>query len=126
MWRPTACVVCTAMLMCGPATATLPVQEDAVVASGGGGGGLVASGERSDAVVASGGGGGGLVASGEGSDVRTAFAVLDADGNGELSADELRVGMQQLSLALTEEEITTLLRSSGGTLSESSFAGLLE
>ena len=77
-------------------------------------------------MVASGGGGGGLVASGEGSDVRTAFAVLDADGNGELSADELRVGMQQLSLALTEEEITTLLRSSGGTLSESSFAGLLE
>jgi hypothetical protein len=87
------------LALLAPASAALPVQEDAVV---------------------------------DGGDVRTAFAVLDADGDGRLTAEELRLGSAQLSLALDADEIGALLTlpSAEGkalpALSEAAFAKLLE
>ena len=59
------------------------------------------------------------------SDIHTAFAVLDSDGSSTLSKSELRLGMQQLSLPLTEDELDALA-TSGSELTLSTFSKLLK
>lgn len=58
------------------------------------------------------------------SDIHTAFAVLDSDGSSTLTKSELRLGMQRLSLPLTEDELKALL-SDESTISFNTFAKLL-
>ena len=41
--------------------------------------------------------------------VRTLFATIDADGNGTVSADELRTGMERVGLSLTDSAVSGLI-----------------
>ena len=44
-------------------------------------------------------------------ELRQAFQVFDRDGNGKISADELRQVMEKMGENLTEEEVNEMIRS---------------